>query len=190
MNLNKRSNAKRVIKVGRDQIKALSNPTRLEIHTLLRTDGPLTAKELASLMGIEEVGLYYHLRLLASKGLIAAEQRPGTTKPETVYSIQGKFLVESFDLNVESNLEEQRKNIDTLVRAVSREQRLAGEVLRNEMHDRSVIGRSAVRLDDRKARELRKKLRELSSWLEENDGPNGDRYSLSFFLLPLVRRGK
>jgi predicted ArsR family transcriptional regulator len=173
-----------IIRISKDQLRALSNPIRLEIHTLLRTDGPLTAKGLAQLMGVDEMSLYYHLRLLTGRGLVQSEQRPGATKPETLYSVRARFRVEGLNLHVESNLQEQIKNIDSLLRAVSREQRDAGRRLRNEMHDRSMISRNAVRLTPSKFRELQRRLRELNQWLEENDSAKGNRYSVSQFVIP------
>jgi len=47
-------------------------------------------------MGKDEMTLYYHLRLLSSNGLIDAEIRPGTTKPETVFGEETAQWARSF----------------------------------------------------------------------------------------------
>ena len=180
----------RTIKINRDQIRVLSNATRLEIHTSLRTDGPATAKDLAERLGQDEMRLYYHLRLLDDNGLLTTQTRPGATKPETVYSVTARFLVEDFDLTDKKNLEEQCRNVDSLLRRVSREQREAATTLRNAMHDHSSIGRLAVRLDKKNFKELRRKLKELSEWLDDNNKPSGERYSFSFFAIPLPDESK
>src|SRR5579885_1606502 len=152
----------KLIKLDGNQLRALSNPTRLEIHTQLRLEGPLTAKQLAARMDVDEMKLYYHLRLLAKNRLIQFTTRPTATKPEAVYSVPGRFLVQDADLNKALNRELQVKNIDSLLRAVSREQRKATESLRNDFYESAFIGRLAVRLNRKKTKELRAKLRQLS----------------------------
>ncbi len=179
---------KQLIKIDKDQIRALSNPRRLEIHTSLRTDGPATAKELASRLGVDEMGLYYHLRLLAAKNLISTESREALTKPETLFSVSGRFLVDDFDLTQDANLNELCRNVDSLARASSREFRLAAAEMQNDLHSRSMIGRLAVRMSDKKFKKLVKRLRELREWLDEPEDSQGARYSVSFFVVPIVPR--
>jgi DNA-binding transcriptional ArsR family regulator len=178
----------RVSRITAEQLRALSNPTRLEIHTSLRLDGPATAKDLAGRMGVDELGLYYHLRLLNSKGILVAKSRPGATKPETIYAVESRFLVEDLDFNNQKNLLEQCRNVDSLLRAASKEYRSSAQVLRNEFHDRSFVGRLAVRLNRTNEKELRRRLRELSAWLDENASPKGDKYSVSLFVVPLAEK--
>lgn len=176
-----------IVKINRVQIRALSNPVRLEIHTSLRTEGPATAKELATRLGGDEMKLYYHLRLLARQNLIATAMQPAATKPETVYSVEARFLVEDLDLTKHENLRAWCDNIDTLLRASSKESRTASSLLRNKIHERSSIGRLAIRLSPKKMKELQKKLQDLGQWLDDNESPNGDRYSVSYFVLPIVK---
>jgi predicted ArsR family transcriptional regulator len=177
---------KPLIKIDRDQIRALSNPRRLEIHTSLRTDGPATAKELAARLGVDEMGLYYHLRLLAAKNLITTESREASTKPETLYSVSARFLVADFDLTQDANLNELCRNVDSLARASSKEFRLAAAEMQNDLHDHSMIGRLAVRMSDKKFKKLTKRLRELREWLDDPEDSEGSRYSVSFFAIPIV----
>lgn len=180
---------RKVIKISREQIRALSNPRRLDIHTSLRTDGPATAKELAARLGAEENRLYYHLRLLSSLGLITCRTQEGTTKPETVYSVEARYLVEGFDLTKQTDLKEQCRNVDSLLRAASKEHRLAVQNLKNDVHDRMFVGRSAVRLNQKDFKELRRKLKDLNEWLDKNSDSKGARYSVSLFAFPLLETG-
>ncbi|MFI5387408.1 MAG: winged helix-turn-helix domain-containing protein [Fimbriimonadales bacterium] len=173
-------------RIDREQIRLLTNPTRLELYTSLRTDGPATAKELARRMGADEMILYYHLRRLAGKSLLDTEHRPTATKPETVFSVRGRMVVEDLDLEDERNLRDVQRNVGAILRATSRECQAAATQLRNDFNGRATIGRLAVRLTDDKARELRRRLRELSAWLDENSEEGGDRYSLTFVAVPIV----
>ena len=177
---------RKVVDISLDQLQALSNPRRIEIHTSLRTDGPATARELASRLKVEELSLYYHLRLLTAKKLITAKSRAGTTKPETIYSVDARYLVKGIDLREKSNRDARCKNIDSLLRACSRENRIATEELRDEVDERSLIGRTPVRLSPAKFRQLRNRLKDLTKWIVENHDPSGEKYSVSVFALPIA----
>lgn len=51
-------------------LKALSHPTRLQLLSLLRIEGPATATTLAARVGINTGAASYHLRQLAQHGFI------------------------------------------------------------------------------------------------------------------------
>lgn len=173
------------IRVDKDQLRILSNPTRLELISSLRTDGPATAKQLASRLNRDEMSLYYHLRLLNSKGLLITATRPTATKPETVYATCR--LVVDLNLDDAENLDEVKRNVDAILRAASKEYRAAADALRGKLDGSALVGRSAVRISAEKREELRTRLMELSRWMNDGNGEEGERLSLTFVLTPLVR---
>lgn len=175
------------VSIGRDQLRVLSNPARLAIHTSLRTDGPATAKELALRLGRDEMSLYYHLRLMSQYGLLQADTRPTATKPESVYSAPGPLRVE-LDLDDPKNLDEVGRNVDSLMKAASKEYKAAAVQLGNAVFDQGQIARMAVRLSDEKAKELRRRLREVSDWLSASGSDVGQRYSFTYVVAPLVKK--
>jgi len=172
--------------ISPEQIAALVNPIRLEIYTVLRTDGAMTAKGLAARLQRSEMSLYYHLRLLTAQGLLLTESRPTATKPETAYSVRGRMVVEDIDLAEATNRLAVERNFEAILKAAIREHRNAIEALGNASHDDLSIGRLAVRLSPEHMVELRKRLRELSEWIDDNSAPEGRRCTLTFALLPLV----
>jgi len=179
---------KRAIRIGREQLRALSNATRLDLYTSLRTDGPGTARELATRLGADEMKLYYHLRRMRALGLISAKMRPSATKPEAVFSVLGHLIVDDLDLRDETNLKEVCRNVESVLKAAAREYRAAAVALRNELHDQTEIRRLAGRLTPEKQLELRRRLTDLTQWLDENNHAEGGRYTLTLALVPFVRR--
>ena len=60
------------------QLRGVSHPLRMRILGRLRLDGPQTATELASSLGVNTGQTSYHLRQLAQYGFIAEEPGMGT----------------------------------------------------------------------------------------------------------------
>ncbi len=174
------------INIGREQLRILSNPLRLAIHTCLRTDGPLTAKDLAQRINVDERTLYYHLRLMSRHGLLNTSIRPAATKPETLFEAPGPLEVTGLDLLEEEDRKELCRNVDSLFRAASKEYRTSTEVLGNAIFDQALIGRLAVRLGTGEVEELRIRLKELRQWIVASASDNGKRYSFTFAVTPIA----
>ncbi len=164
------------ILANRHQLRALSNPTRLSLYSSLRADGPASARELASRLGVDEVGLYYHLRLLLKLGLLTSVPRPTATKPEAVFSALGPLKAD-LDLSDPLNLAAVIRNVDSLMRSATKEYR---EAVEGGHFDQSMVGRAAVRLTPTKREELRVRLRELMAWLGDGNSDTGERVSFTF----------
>ena len=60
-----------VLHLDEHAVRVLAHPLRSRLLTRLRVDGPLTATELAGLLGTNSGATSYHLRALASVGLVA-----------------------------------------------------------------------------------------------------------------------
>ncbi|MFD7493625.1 ArsR/SmtB family transcription factor [Streptomyces sp. NPDC059832] len=66
------------IELGTAALRVLAHPLRLNVLTLLRERGPSTATRIADELGINPGAASYHLRRLASGGLIVDEPDRGT----------------------------------------------------------------------------------------------------------------
>ncbi|WP_371095315.1 ArsR/SmtB family transcription factor [Streptomyces sanglieri] len=70
--------SERDIELDTAALRVLAHPLRLNVLTLLRERGPSTATRIAEELGINPGAASYHLRRLASGGLIVDEPRRGT----------------------------------------------------------------------------------------------------------------
>ena len=171
---------------GREQIRVLSNPKRMAIHTTLRSDGPATARELAERLALEELSLYYHLRLMVKSGLLVTETRATATKPEAVYSSRGRMLVDQLDLDDPADLHEACRNVDVLTRTAAKEYRAAATTLQNDFLDINMVARIATRMTPEKFEEFRLKIREVLESLDDGERADGERFGISLFVSPLL----
>lgn len=67
-------------------IRALAHPLRLQLLDLLRDDGPLTATEVARILGSSTPNCAFHLRTLAKYGFI--EETVGRDKRERPWQVR------------------------------------------------------------------------------------------------------
>ena len=71
-----------------EMFKALAVETRVKILELLKTQGPLGAKEIARLLGISPAAASQHLKILKQAGLVRSERQgywiPYAVNPETM----------------------------------------------------------------------------------------------------------
>lgn len=66
------------IQLNSEQLRMLAHPLRSRLLTALRMDGPATATRLAAELGTNTGATSYHLRQLATVGLVVEEERPGS----------------------------------------------------------------------------------------------------------------
>lgn len=175
----------KTIPLSREQLAALSNPVRLRIHACLRVQGRATARELAERLGMDELKLYYHLRLLERLQLIVASERPGATRPAAAYHLAGRFKVESLDLDDPANRDAVSRNLESLLRTAAKEYRQAVQLRRNAIYEDTLVSRSVVRISKANQRELQRKLKELVGWLDGVSDDQGSPASLTAVLTPL-----
>ena len=71
-----------------EMFKVLAVETRVKILELLKTQGPLGAKEIARLSGISPAAASQHLKILKQAGLVRSERQgywiPYAVNPETL----------------------------------------------------------------------------------------------------------
>jgi DNA-binding transcriptional ArsR family regulator len=71
-----------------EMFKVLAVETRVKILELLKTQGPLGAKEIARLLGISPAAASQHLKILKQAGLVRSERQgywiPYAVNPETL----------------------------------------------------------------------------------------------------------
>jgi DNA-binding transcriptional ArsR family regulator len=68
----------------RQQILALASPVRLALVETLAASGPSSVAALAAMVGAKPDALYYHLRILESRGLV---RRTGHLESQAVYEV-------------------------------------------------------------------------------------------------------
>jgi DNA-binding transcriptional ArsR family regulator len=61
-------------------MKALAHPLRMRLLSLLRAHGPATATQLATRVGVNTGATSYHLRQLASAGLVVEDEERGNAR--------------------------------------------------------------------------------------------------------------
>ncbi|TQL59777.1 transcriptional regulator [Oryzihumus leptocrescens] len=61
-------------------MKALAHPLRMRLLSLLRAHGPATATQLAARVGVNTGATSYHLRQLASAGLVVEDEERGNAR--------------------------------------------------------------------------------------------------------------
>src|SRR3954449_11693623 len=72
-------------------MRALAHPARLAILERLSTDGPATATECATVVGLSPSACSYHLRALARWGLV--EEADGADRRERRWRVLGPFVI-------------------------------------------------------------------------------------------------
>jgi len=76
--------------------KALSVPSRMQILTLLRSQGPLPVKTIAEELGMTSPAVSQHLKILRHVGLVRAERQgywmPYTVDPEALSDCCGMLV--------------------------------------------------------------------------------------------------
>ena len=168
-----------------DRIRVLSNPTRLDIYTSLWTDGPGTAQEISLRLGMDELLSYYHLRQLVAAGILKRDSVGAKTRDKAVFSATSRFSIDDIDVDDEAVRKVLDRFIEAIMKQAAQEYRSATASVKNEIHIRSYVARYATRMTQDKQDELKKKLRELSDWIDANGSLEGDRISLSVALLPI-----
>ncbi len=167
------------------QLRILSNPTRLDIYTNLWTDGPGTALEIASRLGTDDLLTYYHLRQMVAAGLLEKTSVSGVTRNTSVFSATSRMSIDNLDVTEEITMKAMGKFVEAIAKRMTHEYRAAADALGNEIHKRSHISRVATRLTAEKQAELKRKITELSEWIDQNSSPEGDRLAVTVAVIPL-----
>jgi predicted transcriptional regulator len=104
------SNDSTMIIRDRKQIAARASPVRLALVDALEGMGPASVAELACVTGSRADGLYYHLRILEKRGLVA--RRSGADAPQAIVDVAARPLLLAYE-------PADRKNRDAVTRVVA-----------------------------------------------------------------------
>jgi len=84
---------------GRRQVDLLASPLRQRIVGVVASDGPCSAREIASELGLQPSALYYHLRKLTTAGLLVSEGlRSAARRPEEIFRTRGRVVRVRYDV--------------------------------------------------------------------------------------------
>ncbi len=171
------------------QLRALNNPLRLEIHSRLEDGGPASARELAEQMGLDELRLYYHIKILAKVGLIkAVSNRATATKPEVIYSAADRIWVAGFDLNNPEEADVIIRHGEAMLNLAAKEYREAVETYKADPLHKSTYYRFLMRMSPETRREFDRRLSKLVQWAVSEEAGDGVRFNMTVAISPMVGR--
>jgi DNA-binding transcriptional ArsR family regulator len=146
-------------------LRAVAHPVRLRILGLLRMDGPSTATALAARLGLNSGATSYHLRQLASGGLIVEDAERGTGRDRWWKAAHRSsyFTVEGL---AEEDTEAGVAYLRSIALVYAEKMQLAAEErpsLPTEWQDASSFGDYPLMLTAEEAKQLLEDLREVVS---------------------------
>lgn len=165
--------------LSEEQARCLLSPLRAAILRFIAARESTGASEIHGPMGAHEKSVFYHLRHLERVGLIRpVGQRPGTTKPETLYEAIARDFFWKGKGSPERRAIAQKKLRSTL-RKIERDASAAEP-------DQIVLMRSNdLRLSEAELVELRRRMNELTDWALSKSGSSGESVSLTTLIVPL-----
>jgi DNA-binding transcriptional ArsR family regulator len=171
-----------------DELKALSDPTRLAILKTLMTSAPdlpvMSVKEIAEALGESQTKLYRHVRQLESVGLIQVASSRMVSG-----ILEQRYQAAQWDLSLAPEfLRENVEEAEAVVRALLDHFRDGFFAAYHASHPPSgatgtgkvIMMNATARLTPARAAELRTKLTEMLGWFDEADGhdPHADEVNL------------
>ena len=173
-----------------DQWRAMSSVPRWSIIGCLRAGGPQSVSEISAELGVPPKGLYYHLRALASVGLIEVHSsRKSTRQVEAVYQATADwFAFDSTDENGEIQ-EAFIRAVTNILDGTAKRIRSAHAQLPPNSPTRSLIKveTANVYLSEKDQSELQSRIQELVAWAKSrNKKEGGTRVLLLACSTPLI----
>ncbi|MCT2546706.1 transcriptional regulator [Streptomyces atratus] len=120
--------SERDIELDTAALRVLAHPLRLNVLTLLRERGPSTATRVAEELGINPGAASYHLRRLASGGLIVEERGRGTGRERWWKSVHRQSIHDPATASLEQREAGRAYTQAVAVAAADRLRRAAQEV--------------------------------------------------------------
>lgn len=189
-----RKRAKTVLVKGPRMWRAVSSPVRIEMIEQFRVAGPCSVAELAELMDLPADGLYHHLKLLASVGIVVwVEDRVVGLRKEGVYDLAAERL--KFDADFRTGRGAVRYEHVAAALARSTHRRVAAALgaggLEIDGPHKSLWSRMETAwLDDAELAAVNEHLMKVEEILAEaRQRRHGRMFSLSIFMTPVVRCG-
>lgn len=159
-----------------DQWRAMTSVPRWSIIGCLRAGGPQSVSEISAELGVPPKGLYYHLRALATVGLIEIHSsRKSTRQVEAVYKATADWF--AFDQSEEdSDIQEAYvKAVTAILEGTAKRIRSAHTLLPSNSPTRSIIKveTANVYLREEDRVELQAKIQELAAWAKSKNQKEG-----------------
>jgi len=170
------------------QIRALASPVRQAIVDTLEAVGPCSVAELAGLLDTPADGLYYHLRILRARRLVAAAEGPGPARVQAVSDAGDPPMRVRYDPASRANAAAVTRLVGSMLREALRSFRKAfrpGAVV--EGPRRSLwAGRRTAWLTEEELEEVNAGIERLVEFLSERRArkPEGRLYSFTFAISP------
>lgn len=170
------------------QIRALASPMRQAIVDTLEAMGPCSVAELADLLDTPADGLYYHLRILKARRLVADAGEPGPTRVQAVADVADAPMRVRYDPASRANAAAVGRVVGSMLRDALRSFRRAfrpGAVV--EGPRRTLwAGRRTAWLTGEELEEVNTRIEQLIVYLAERRGrtPGGRFYSVTFAMSP------
>jgi DNA-binding transcriptional ArsR family regulator len=165
---------------------ALAHPIRYRIWELLR-EGPSTASRLAQRLGESRGSTSYHLRIIASTGIIAEDAARGTKRERWWYRPDEPVIAPS-PADVEGRAIMARMNAVLLARDADVRQRFVTGKLSDEWQEGHFLGNWYLELTPEEADALGRRLFLLVDELRRNPprSPSAERTLVSVSVLPVL----
>ncbi|GCD90398.1 transcriptional regulator [Nocardioides sp. LS1] len=164
-------------------LKALTHPVRLRMLGLLRIEGPATATQLATRLGLNSGATSYHLRQLAQHGFIVDDEERGNARDRWWKAAHQATTTE----REEPADEETRQTMDAYLQSVAtvlteQLQRAVEEhgLLSDEWRHASTFSDYGIRLTPARARAL---LDHVHDWfMSQDEEPDDDPATADFVI--------
>ena len=169
-------------------LRALAHPTRVQMLTMLRVDGPATATSLAARLGINTGQTSYHLRQLADHGFIVDDHERGNGRERWWRAVHQSTRTapepadpedrEAFDAYMQAVAVMYIENLQAAVQESAR--------LPKEWRDASTTSDYHVRVTAKHAAALTEKMHEIFMELREDadDDPDAADFVFQFQAFP------
>ena len=169
-------------------IRALASPVRQAIVDTLEAIGPCSVAELADVLDSPADGLYYHLRILAARGLVTGGRSPGAARGEVVFDVAQRPTRLRYDPGDRANAAAVTRVVASMLRDALRAFRAAfrpGAVV--EGPARTLwAGRRTAWLTEEEVVEVNARLESLVGYLTERRTrkPAGRLFAFTFAISP------
>ncbi|MEU6852029.1 winged helix-turn-helix domain-containing protein [Actinacidiphila alni] len=184
-----------LVRLDARSLRGLAHPLRIRLLTALRDHGPATASHLAARLGESSGATSYHLRQLASFGLVEDDPGRGTARERWWKAAHRGQTFDSVEEFVRHPDPEVREAMSTFLveHAASSAEQLATWMGTMHQWPQEWQGawdssRFTLRLTPEDARELSAQVHALveSFRTRETDGPDGERVRVQFHEFPIA----
>ena len=167
-------------------LRALSHPTRIQMLSLLRVEGPATATTLASRLGINTGAASYHLRQLAQHGFIEDASERGNGRDRWWRAAHQSTLASKV-----TDSAEEKQTFDAYLQSVAL---MYTQNLQAAMEERAVLPEEwrvastfsdyNIKLTPAAARQVVQRVHELLSDVEDEQGDDVADFVVQFSAYP------